>query len=399
MSSIKLKFRPSASALKEGALYFQIIHNRVVRRVNTAYRIFSEEWDAEDERIVDVGKGDARSERLSVVLSDVKWDLCRFAEVEKSLASKDYDVDDVVRLFQGEKSNAITLFAFVRGQIERLKLLNRVRCSETMNYTLRSFMKFRGGVDIEISKLGWTVIEQYEAWLKAKGVKRNTSSFYMRNLRTAYRAAVDEGLTEDGNPFRRVYTGVDKTVKRAISLEEIRRIRRLDLGKRPALEFARDLLMFSFYMRGMSFVDMAFLRKKDVHGGRIVYRRKKTGQELTIEVAPEAQGLIAKFASPTRYLLPIITAEDGTERRQYKNRITMVNRNLKKIGELAGLSIPLSTYVMRHSWATIARDKGIELAVISEALGHDNEATTQIYLDSISTAKVDKANRAILDDL
>ena len=399
MSSIKLKFRPSANASKEGVLYFQIIHNRTIRRFNTAYRIFSEEWDAENKRIVDVGKETSRSERLCAIMSDVKWDLYRFAELEKSLDGTEYDVDDIVRLFQGEKSNAVTLFVFVRGQIERLRQLNRVRCSETMNYTLRSFMKFRGGVDIEIPKLSWTVIEQYEAWLKAKGLKRNTSSFYMRNLRTAYRAAVDEGLTEDGNPFRRVYTGVDKTVKRAISLEQIRKIRRLDLGKRPALEFARDLLMFSFYMRGMSFVDMAFLRKKDMLGGRIVYRRKKTGQELTIEVAPEAQELIEKFASPTQYLLPIITAEDGTERRQYKNRITMVNRNLKKIGEMVGLSIPLSTYVMRHSWATIARNKGIELAVISEALGHDNEATTQIYLDSISTAKVDKANRAILDDL
>ena len=316
----------------------------------------------------------------------------------KSFAGGSCSVDEITTAFVGEKDGR-GLFDFMRRQVERLRGLGRARCSETMNCTLRSFMQFRGGVDIRLDGLTKDVVEQYEAWLRAKGVKRNTSSFYMRNLRTAYKTAVDEGLTADGCPFRRVYTGVDKTVKRAISLEQVRRIRQLDLGNRPALEFARDLLMFSFYMRGMSFVDMAFLRKKDVRGGRIVYQRKKTGQELTIEVSPEAQELIAKFASQTRYLLPIITAEDGTERRQYKNRITMVNRNLKKIGSQVGLSIPLSTYVMRHSWATIAHDKGIELAVISEALGHDNEATTQIYLDSISTAKVDKANRAILDDL
>lgn len=398
MSSINLKFRASVNASKEGVLYFQIIHNRAIRRVNTPHRILPEEWDEDSGGVIVPDKGSPRHERFSAIASDVKWEMRRFAEVVKSFAGGSCSVDEITTAFVGEKDGR-GLFDFMRRQVERLRGLGRVRCSETMECTLRSFMQFRGGVDIGPGGLTKDVVEQYEAWLKAKGVKRNTSSFYLRNLRAAYRAAVDEGLTVDGNPFRRVYTGVDKTVKRAISLEQIRRIRQLDLGKRPALEFARDLLMFSFYMRGMSFVDMAFLRKKDVQGGRIVYRRKKTGQELTIEVAPEAQELIAKFANQTQYLLPIITAEDGTERRQYKNRITMVNRNLKKIGEQAGLSIPLSTYVMRHSWATIARDKGIELAVISEALGHDNEATTQIYLDSISTTKVDKANRAILDDL
>ena len=234
---------------------------------------------------------------------------------------------------------------------------------------------------------------------EGRGLKRNTSSFYLRTLRNAYNIAVDEGLTDDKQPFRKVYTGVDKTVKRAIGIDEIRAIKRLDLRGHPALEMARDIVMFSFYMRGMSFVDMAYLSKKNLQGSRIVYCRKKTGQQLTIEVLPEAKEILEKYESGSQFLLPIIKTEDGNERRRYKNAITMVNRNLKKIGAMAGLAEPLTTYVMRHSWATIARNKGIGLSVISEALGHDNEATTQIYLDSISTNKVDEANRSILDDL
>ena len=111
------------------------------------------------------------------------------------------------------------------------------------------------------------------------------------------------------------------------------------------------------------------------------------------------QSIINKYQDSTQYLLPIIRTEDGTERQQYRNQLIRINRHLKKIGMLLGISIPLSTYVMRHSWATIAQDKGISLSVISEGLGHDSEMTTKVYLDSIQRSKVDKANRLILDGI
>ena len=293
----------------------------------------------------------------------------------------------------------VSLGGFMRARAERLRRLGRERSSEVVLQALRSFMWFREGRDISLTGLTGGVVEQYEAWLKARGVKRNTVGFYMRTLRAAYNSAADEGLTDDRRPFCKVYAGVDKTLKRAIGIEAIRAIKRLDLRSSPPLERARNILMFSFYMRGMSFVDMAYLSRRNLRDGRIVYCRKKTGQQLSVEVPPEAMAIIGMYASDSQYLLPIIRRADGTERRQYKNAITMINRNLKKIGAMAGLTVPLTTYVMRHSWATIARNKGIELSVISEALGHDSEATTRIYLASISTTKVDAANRAILADL
>lgn len=291
------------------------------------------------------------------------------------------------------------LFDFMKGQTEKLKLLNRIRCSETMYYTLRSFMQFRENKDIELPNITRDVIEQYEAYLKDKGLKRNTSSFYMRNLRSAYNAAVEAGLTDDRQPFRKVYTGVDKTVKRAIGMSDIRRIQSLDLSAKPVLDFARDILLFSFYMRGMSFIDMSYLRKKDVQGNHLTYRRRKTNQQLTIEIGKEARGIIRKYPNKSSYLLPIIRFENGTEREQYKKRMTMINRHLKTIGKMASIKIPLTTYVMRHTWASIARDKGFSLSIISAGLGHDNEVTTQIYLKSISNAKIDLANKSILRDL
>ncbi len=352
-----------------------------------------------NETIIIPNSSHSRYERINSIKSDIAWKIKRFDNLAKCFVSKEYTVDEITKAFQGETKDGKGVFEYMRNQVIRLKNLGRERCSETMDCTLRSFMRFRGGIDISFSNLTKDVIEQYEAYLRVKGLTRNTSSFYMRNFRTAYKSAVDDGLTIDNQPFRKVYTGVDKTVKRAISIDDVRKIKTLDVSCRPALDYAKDMLLFSFYLRGMSFVDMAYLKKKDLVNGYITYRRKKTGQQLTIELADEAQVIISKYRNDTQYLLPIITSENGEERKQYKGQLMRINRNLKKIGEMVGLFIPLSTYVMRHAWATIARDKGIELSIISEGLGHDNEVTTRIYLNSIRATKIDKANRSILDDL
>ena len=144
---------------------------------------------------------------------------------------------------------------------------------------------------------------------------------------------------------------------------------------------------------------MTYLRKRDVVDGYIIYRRKKTGQTLMVEMEPEMAAIIARYPTDTPYLLPLISEAGDTGRRQYRNQLMRVNRNLKPIGRMASLPIPLSMYVMRHAWATIARDKGFSLSVISKGLGHDNEATTRIYLNSLRASQIDDANRIILDDL
>ena len=265
---------------------------------------------------------------------------------------------------------------------------------------LNSLMHFRNGRDLTFDMVDGGLMELYEAWMLNGGLTRNTTSFYMRILRTNYKMAVEKGLTADRHPFRHVYCGMDKTVKRSIPFIDIKKINGLDLSRKPSLDFARDMFMFSFCTRGMSFIDMAYLKKTDLDSGCLAYRRKKTGQLLTVEWTRQMQAITDKYKpNATKYLLPIITREDGSERRQYQNQMRKINRHLKDIARLAGLPLALSMYYTRHSWATIARGKDIPLAVISEALGHDSETTTQIYLDSIKSSEVDKANSMILEGL
>ena len=394
MTSIKIKFRPSSIEGKEGCIYIQIIHNRVVRQLYTDYKIFASEWLVEAETIMANGN---RAEIVNAIKERLTWDTERLRKVIKQLEIEQdkYTADDVITAYH-KLTNEVSLFSFWHNVIAQLKQQGKVRTSETYTATLNSFMAFRENQDIPLDGISSDIILLYEAHLKARGVCMNTISFYMRNLRAVYNRAVEKGLTAQNYPFRHVYTGVDKTVKRAIPIKDIKALKELDLAMKPSLDFARDMFMFSFYTRGMSFVDMAYLKKSDLKNGILTYRRRKTGQELTIRWEKCMAEIVAKYPeNKTEYLLSIIK-EQVAERRQYDNALHLVNYRLKELSKMLKLQRPLTMYVARHSWASAAKAKNVPLSVISEGMGHDSETTTQIYLASLETSVVDKANKMIL---
>lgn len=199
-----------------------------------------------------------------------------------------------------------------------------------------------------------------------------------------------------------MFTGFAKTSKRAIPLTAIRAIRQLCLTDGSSLALARDMFMLCFYLQGISFVDMAYLKKSDIKNGVLQYNRKKTGQTITVCWERVMQDVVDEYARMTDgspYLLPIITRADATERMQYEKMEHKINRNLKKLGEMVGLRIPLTTYVARHSWASNMRDMGCDLSVVSRGLGHESLKTTQIYLSSIDTTAVAEANRKMIGQI
>lgn len=394
MTSVKIKFRPSTVEGKEGSIYFQIIHNRMVRQLNTGYKVFACEWDAETESIVVNG---SRSAILYGIKERLAWDFTRLEKSSQKLETGRcrYTADDVINMFR-RMTKESSFFSFMHGVIAQLKQLGKVRTSETYAATLRSFTAFREDADVPIDGISSDLMLLYEAWLKARGIRMNTVSFYMRILRAVYNRAVEKELATQRNPFRHVYTGVDKTVKRAIPVKAIKALKELELSLKPSLDYARDMFMFSFYTRGMSFVDMAYLKKADLQSGTLTYRRRKTGQQLTIRWERCMEDIINKYTeNETEYLLPIIK-ERGNERRQYDNALHLVNSRLKDLSAILRLWQPLTMYVARHSWASAAKASNVPLSVISEGMGHDSEATTQIYLASLEASVVDKANRKII---
>lgn len=410
MASIKVKYRPSTIADHEGAIYYQIIHERKVRRIITNYHVMPHEW-SESRSMVTATPGSDRMALIVSIHTRIRMDLERLTRINARMESAGlaYTADDLIDEYR-RCTREYTLFAFMERLIVNFRHNGKIRTSETYTAALHSFRKFLASPDyndpyvkpeeIMLDNVTPELMEAYEAWHKRRGNSPNTISFYTRILRAVYHRAVADGITENRYPFRHVYTGVYKTAKRAIPLAYIKKIKEINLSDNPSWALARDMFLMSFYLRGMSFIDMAFLKKTDLKNGYVIYRRRKTGQQLIIAWTREMQEIIDNYpANPTQYLLPIIKTNGINERCAYRNVGYNINRNLKKIAALEGISVPLTLYVARHSWASAAKAKGVPLSIISEGMGHDSEATTQIYLASLDTSAVDNANSLILSSL
>ena len=311
------------------------------------------------------------------------------------------------------KKTSESLFQFMNLLIVLLLKNGQYRTSLHYKATLNSFKRYRDNRDIALSEIDADVMRSYEAYLHHTAeVCKNTSSFYLRILRATYNKAVAKRLTPQQHPFTNVYTGIAPTRKRAIPTEDVSQIKRLHSVKEltPKEEMARDTFLISFYLRGISFIDLAHLRKSDLKDGFLHYTRRKTGQRLTIRWEDDMQELLEKYQVQTvtsPYLFPFLV-DDGKTRQDktvdkkqkevhlYHNAEARISYHLRKLGAKIGVKGKLTLYVARHSWATTARDNDISISVISEALGHHSETTTQIYLNSIKSSEVDDANAKIL---
>lgn len=315
------------------------------------------------------------------------------------------------------KKTSESLFTFMNLIIALLLKNGQYRTMLHYKATLNSYKRFRDDKDISFKDIDAEEMQSYEAYLKnVAKVCSNTSSFYLRILRAVYNKAVEKGYTTQQNPFKNVYTGIAKTNKRAIPTESVSSIKHLDTVKdlTPKQEQARDTFLMCFYLRGISFIDLAHLRKSDLKDGFISYTRSKTGQRISIRWEKDMQDIVDKYQAQTAsspYLFPFLVdcntnSKNGTiqgkrqnELRLYHNAESRITYHLKKLGAKMGIRSKLTLYVARHSWATTARDKNFSISIISQALGHNSETTTQIYLRSIQSSEVDDANAIILASL
>lgn len=411
MANIKVKFRPSIIIGHEGTIYYQVIHERQACQFISKHHILPDEWDDKRSTIT-VNTTSARKSYVFSVRERVQWDVELLTKIVHRFETDNmvYTAKDIIDEFY-RYTNEYSMLNFMENIITKLRCNGKTRTSETYLSTMRSFGKFllsrtnmtwvRPDGDIMLENITSETMEAYEAWLRRRGVSPNTTSFYIRILRAVYNRAVEQEITKNKYPFKHVYTGIGKTIKRALPLRIIKTIKAMNLSDAPKLEFARDMFLMSFFLRGMSFIDMAYLRKDNLDNGRLTYRRRKTGQLLVIRWTDEMQHLLNKYPpNESPYLLPIIPDNvPDDEYHAYRKVCYNINHNLKKIGRMIGIETQLTLYVARHSWASAAKNKGIPLHVISEGMGHDSETTTRIYLASLDTSVVDNANSIILSSL
>lgn len=409
--NVRIVFRPSKINEDEGYLSLRVYYQRKSKQVATGLKLMKGEWDEKKCQIMLADFSSERRKYLKRVKSELEN---KVYHIERLLAdSQNRGKTDIEHLIKSYKLTTSTnsFTSYVQVLADKLMEENRHRTSSAYLSTMRRVVRFNNQNDLSLDKITPDYVESFERHLYSQHLSLNTISFYMRNLRAIYnRAVVDKLLVMSvENPFSKVFTGVKSTAKRALTKEEINLVYSLDLEyvfknksknqeQRDELEQSRDLFLFSFHTRGMSFVDIAMLKKTDLKNGVLSYCRKKTGQQLEVKISQALRRIINKYKKKTEdspYVFPIINDKDKDTYKQYLSALSKQNKNLKIIQQLSGVTKNISSHVARHTWATIAKEENLPIWTISESLGHSSVKTTYIYLASINRTKLDEANEIV----
>lgn len=384
------------------ALVIQIIHKRVKRVIYTPYKLQEKEFDAVMQRAIYTDGTRYTRRQIKEINEFTERKRGEITEIITYLSTNDrhFTTGDIIKKHQMDQSERY-LVTFMEHHIEKKLAQGKMGRARTFRSTLRSLKKYIGNREVKFADIDHYFVKGYEEFLQQHNVKLNTIGFYLRNLQVIYNLAFESGV-EMGNShaFRKIKIGSEKTVKRALKQAVIVKLSLMDFSDKPELESARDLFMFSFYTRGMSFVDIIYLKHTDIVDDVIYYRRRKTNQLMEITVTKPLRRIIDKYNTDQTYVLPFINDSDKPSLYdKYLSIYGVFYRNLNRIREMLNLKTPLTTYVARHSWATIAKELGVITSIISEGLGHTSEKTTLIYLKEFDRSVLDMANEKIVSFL
>lgn len=277
-----------------------------------------------------------------------------------------------------------------------------VSTMENYKTAVNSIMNFNGRKPVQISILDNEMLSHYYRWLLGRGVCLNTISCYMRSLRSLYNKYSKYGLTNKANPFVDIFTGQERTMKRALKADDINRLRSVKLQKGTRLDLTRDVFLFSFYSFGMPFVDIYNMRKTQINGDLLIFHRKKTGRTIRVKLEKCMLDIIKKWYSKNSdFVFPFNKkrSRSKNENTYYHTCLCYYNKNLKDLARIAGLDFNLTSYVSRHSWASWAYSNNVSIPIISKALGHSNSLTTMTYISDVDDTSLYVANHNLIENL
>lgn len=381
-------------------LVFQVIHNRRKKLLYSGYHIKEEAFDKQEEKIIASGADSAFSvadiAKMNRELRKIRSTIhTRIRHLKQTRVF--YTVEDILTpCVHKNVKQQFYLLRYIDAQIERKKELKKDGMAAAYKSTRSSLAKFLNNSDIRIPAIDLRFVRRYEDFLYSTGVTSNTISYYLRNFRILYNQAIVDGChSHNEYPFVKAQTRPEKTVKRALTRENLQSLANLMLEDVSELEFSRDLYLFSFYAQGMAFVDIVLLKKSSICNGILTYSRHKSKQLIRIAVTPQMREIMDKYKVAGEYIFPILDKQDSSEYKLYRLALGRINRHLRRIAAMANIKVPLTTYTARHTWATLARDYGAPVSVISAGLGHTSEEMTRIYLKEFDVSLLDKVNSMV----
>ena len=323
------------------------------------------------------------------------------AALDKRIAGKNFTATTLIESTTNNTINK-TVGEYYLTYIQNLKKENRIRYTGMFEVSYSSFIKFNKHLDIPFSDIDATWLKRYELWMKEQNLSVSTISTRVRHLRAVFNLAIAEhSIKNDCYPFHsyKVSKLYKQTAKRAISKKEVLKIMQYQ-GDTPMECLAIDVFVFSYLNAGINFIDIAKLKRSNIVESQLIYNREKTKKLINVPLQQKAMEIIAKYENDkSPYLFPILTPFHKTEI-QIANRLhkvlAKINKHLKEIGKKLKLPIPLTTYVARHSYATVLKRAGVSTSIISESLGHGSEKITQVYLDSFDNSQINDAMKNLL---
>jgi site-specific recombinase XerD len=405
MASIKAVLYTSKTLNNgEHPIMLRVIKDRKPKYISLHMSCSKDLWDSDEnlpkkkhplykEMVISIAKKKLEANKLVLDLSNDE---------------KDVSAEEIRSKLKTSVVNKKTVFQYFDEVIARLKATNRLGYAGIFKSTKNSLVTFRNGKDFQFSDITTSFLTKYEDAFYVRGVAPNSVFVFLRTFKTLVNYARKDSIVKsDFDPFKELnFTKFRRirTKKRAVSKEDIQKIEKLKIKDDQGLLNARNYFLFSYYNRGINFIDIAYLKWDDVKNGRLVYTRRKTKEDFTIALLPPAIKILDYYKKLTfedndSYIFPILSATYKTPQ-SIRNRLVkmlrIVNQDLKAVGEKAKISEKLTTYVARHSFATNLKKSGISTSVISEAMGHDSEKTTKIYLDSFANDILDEASKALL---
>lgn len=378
-----------------------VVINRNPIRISLGHSLHPKDWNDKLQSVRASCKDFDNLTRFNNWLQSEKGKtLSKLVKLEESGSLERLSASDIKASLTQKNTEAMTLnfFSSVIAEMEEAKRFGNARVYMTVSRSIATYMK---GKDFPLKQITYAWLKKYESWYLSKGNNLNGLSVNIRTLRSLYNMAIKQNkISIEYYPFRDYSIRTEETRKRAISREDLIRV----LQFKPVIGWhsrAKDYFLISFYLMGASFVDLAFLKTKNMINGRIEYKRQKTGKLHSIPISKTLQEILDRYLKGKKendFILGIVKSGDPKKQLiDVRDELKRYNKALKEIGNLCGIESSLSSYVARHSYATNAKKLGVPTAVISEALGHKTEIITQVYLDSFDNDVVDTYHEKIID--
>lgn len=402
MNSTTIKLITDSKPLSNGKhrVYIRIIKNR--KRKNISIGLECRKEDFKNESFTKNHPNHQLENELLLTFKTRALKILRNFQLLES----DFTLDEFELQFRKRKKKVdVSLIKFFDEIIEEMERAGKIGNANAYKDTKNSIIKFKGA-NIKFEDVTPTFLEKYEVFLREQGSQDGGIAFRMREFRAIFnKARKRKTIPKEPYPFEdyKISKLKSNTPKRALTIQEFRKFRDVDLSKHPHLQDAYNFFMFSIYTRGMNFKDMMHLRWSDIHNNRIHYTRSKTKGKFNLEIIDSVQKILDYYKSqerPTNYVFPILLSESMTPKQvNYRKQkvLKRYNSRLKEIAELVGIETRLSSYVARHSFATILKMTGTPIEKISEMMGHKDVSITMSYLKEFSNEDLDMENRKFMN--